>query len=147
LESIVFQRLALSNLLAAADLFTLARRRHSGVAWHQARIGLKYFRYVTENFLPQRYARWNSDVKRIQDLLGDVHDLDLLRTDVLRNSSAADPAVIESWREKIQVERKPRLAEAIAKTSGSGSLLHVWQAAFEIAHSLTVVATLDRRTA
>lgn len=147
LESVVFQRLALAKLEEAVDLFARVRKSQSGAAWHRARIGLKRFRYVAENFLPHRYAPLTAKVKRLQDLLGEVHDLDVLRLDLRRKSAALDPVALAAWIEKILTERKARLAEVISMTSGSGSLLLAWRSSFQIAHIITSAPLLDRRSA
>jgi phosphohistidine phosphatase len=147
LESIVFQRLALAKLDEAAGLIARARKSRSGAAWHRARIGLKHFRYVAENFMPRRYAGLSAGVKRVQDLLGEMHDFDVLRQDARRNAKGLDEATVSAWLEKVKAERKVRLAEVVAKLSGSGSLLLAWQNAFQIAHPLTAAPMLDRRSA
>src|SRR5271169_2219111 len=103
-ESVVFQRLALARLNDAVELYRQARKRRSAVAWHRLRIGLKHFRYVVESFLPQRYEVWSEDLKRMQDLLGDIHDLDVLRSDVRRNSARLDPALRAKWIDRIEHE-------------------------------------------
>ena len=76
-ESVVFQRIALAMLNEAAHLYQSAREKKSSVAWHKTRIGIKRFRYVVENFLPQRHEVWAKDLKQMQDLLGDLHDMDV----------------------------------------------------------------------
>jgi CHAD domain-containing protein len=145
LESIVFQRLALSKLQESSDLFIRARKARSGAAWHRARIGLKHFRYIAENFLPRKYAPWTADVKRLQDLLGEVHDFDVLRADVRRNSAGIDPAIVADWLERIQSQRKVRLASVATMSFGSASVLQVWRSGLEIAHPLTLAPALDHR--
>lgn len=147
LESVVFQRLALAKLNEADGLFARAHRSRSGAAWHRARIGLKHFRYVGENFLPKRYAGWAGDVKRMQDLLGEVHDLDVLRSDLRRNARRMDQAALERFREHMSSERKIRLAEVGAKTTGSGSLLVAWRSSFHSLHPLLAAPVLKRRSA
>jgi phosphohistidine phosphatase len=147
LESIVFRRVALARLHAAADLLRRARRRRSAVAWHRARIGLKHFRYVAENFLPRRYESWAPDAKRLQGLLGEVHDLDVLRADIRRNPTDLVPESIAVWIEKIEAERKVRIAEVLAKTTGDGSLLRKWESSLEIAHMVSAPPQLTRRSA
>ena len=147
LESVVFQRLALLKLQETSQLFAKARKSRSGAAWHRARIGLKHFRYIAENFLPRRYGPIMADVKHIQDLLGEVHDCDVLRSDVRRNSRGIEPSSLADWLARIQGERKSRLADVVAKTSGAGSLLQIWRSRFEIAHPLVSEPLLDRRSA
>ena len=78
IESVVFQRIASARLNDAVRLYQSAREKKSSTARHQTRIGIKRFRYVVENFLPQRHEVWASDLKRMQDLLGDLHDMDVL---------------------------------------------------------------------
>ena len=108
-NSVVYQRLALARLNGAVELYQLARKRRSSVAWHQLRIGLKLFRYVVENFLPQRYEVWSEDLKRMQDSLGEVHDLDVLRGEIRRNADKRNPASMVAWIEKIDRDRKAAL--------------------------------------
>src|SRR5580704_83888 len=135
-ESVVFQRLALTRLNEAVELYQRARRGRSRVAWHRLRIGIKHFRYIVENFLPQRYEVWGGDLKRMQDLLGEVHDLDVLRGEIRRHAAALDPAIVAQWYERIESERKTRLDEFPAKTADKESLWLVWRAGFQWGHAL-----------
>jgi CHAD domain-containing protein len=105
LESVVFQRIALAKLNEAVHLYQKARKSRSSAAWHQTRIGIKRFRYVVEDFLPQRYEVWSEDLEQIQDLLGDLHDLDVLRIDIRQQRARFDPAIVTPWIEKIDAER------------------------------------------
>ena len=70
--------LALERLEAAKELHVRALRSEKPEAWHELRIGVKRFRYTVESLLPARYEEWGEDLKRVQDLLGEVHDLDVL---------------------------------------------------------------------
>lgn len=147
LHSIVYQRLALARLNDAAEMYRQARRRRSAVAWHRLRIGLKSFRYLVENFLPQRYEVWSGDLKRMQDLLGDVHDLDVLRQQIRRNSARLNPAIVAEWLERIERQRKIRLQEFLTKTSGPQSRWLAWRAGFQWRHTLVTHPVPQRRTA
>jgi CHAD domain-containing protein len=77
-EGVVFQQLAVERWQDAYYLHRRALRNRSQVAFHLLRIGLKKFRYTVENFLPHRHATWGKDLRELQDLLGEVHDLDVL---------------------------------------------------------------------
>ena len=147
LESVVFQRQALEKFNEAVALYQRARRNPSSVAWHRTRIGVKRFRYVVENFLPHRYEVWSSDMKQMQDLLGDVHDLDVLRADIRKESSTLAPANVAEWLEKISTERKRRLTEFRLKTSEKDSPWLVWRAGFQWGHALIAAVPSETRAA
>jgi CHAD domain-containing protein len=158
LESVVFQRLALTRLNEAAELYQRARKGRSRIAWHRLRIGLKGFRYTLENFMPQRYEPWSKNLKRIQDLLGEVHDMDVLRSEIRRQRAKLPEALVLQWYQKIEDARKTRLDEfrsliggnGTSATNGSGShsshggghsanhskesLWQVWRAGFQNIH-------------
>ena len=145
--SVVFQRLALAKLNEAVELYQQARKRRSAVAWHRLRIGLKEFRYIVENFLPERYEVWAADLKAMQDQLGDVHDLDVLRARLRKQAPNLNAAVLAKWLEKIAEQRKARLDEFLAKASGPESPWLVWRAGFQWGHALVAASFPQRRTA
>jgi phosphohistidine phosphatase len=147
LESVVFQRLALTRLNESVELYRQARERRSSIGWHRLRIGIKNFRYIVENFLPQRYEVWAGDLKRLQELLGDVHDLDVLRSDIGKQVLKVDSAMLAQWTEKIDRERKVHLREFLTKTAGKESLWLVWRAGFQWGHALVAASFPQRRTA
>jgi CHAD domain-containing protein len=130
LESVVFQRLALSQLNQAVALYEFARKRRSRVAWHRLRIGLKQFRYTLENFAPARGSAWLGDLKRMQDHLGEIHDLDVLRREVLRHKAKLTPAQVEHALDSMQIRRKKILDEFLSRVQGSPSIWQTWRAGF-----------------
>jgi CHAD domain-containing protein len=134
LDSVVFQRLALTRLSEAAELYERARRGRSRIAWHRLRIGLKGFRYTVENFMPQRYQPWSEDLKHIQDLLGEVHDLDVLRAVIRRQRAKLAEADVLQWFERIEEARRARLEKFRSVVAGKGSLWMVWRAGFQAIH-------------
>lgn len=147
MESVVFQREALAKLNQAVELYQKARKNASSLAWHRTRIGIKRFRYVVENFLPQRYEPWSADLKRMQDLLGDVHDLDVLRADIKKEVDKLAPVEVAAWLETIAAERKIRLDQFRAMASAKNSPWLVWRAAFRWGHSLIPAAEHPRSQA
>ena len=147
LESVVFQRLALARLNQAAELFQKARKSRSTVAWHRLRIGVKRFRYIVENFLPQRCEAWCGDLQRMQDLLGDVHDMDVLRAKIRHLSVERRPSVVAQWNERIDTRRKSCLEAFLQLSAGPSSPWLTWRAGFQWGHALVAASVPQRRTA
>lgn len=139
-ESVVFQRLALIKLNQAVDLYQRAKKVRSGAAWHRLRIGLKEFRYILENFLPERYERSSKELKRMQDILGEVHDLDVLRPLVRKQASGMDPEIIADWIARIESERKDRLEEFRTKSIDKESYWVFWHKGLQWGHNLKTVS-------
>jgi CHAD domain-containing protein len=147
LESVVFQRLALARLNQAAELFQKARKSRSTVAWHRLRIGVKSFRYIVENFLPHRCEAWCDDLRRMQDLLGEVHDMDVLRTKVRPLSVRLRPSLVAQWNERIDAKRKACLDAFLQLSAGPSSPWLTWRAGFQWGHVLVAASVPERRTA
>jgi len=127
-DGLVAQHLALEQWEAARALHRRALRNRNPASWHALRIGLKRFRYTVENFLPTRHAEWGDDLKRIQDLLGEVHDLDVLSTVLPEAGAALDESSASRWRASIDRERTSRLDEYRVRMAGRKSLWNVWRA-------------------
>jgi CHAD domain-containing protein len=143
LESVVFQRLALTALNELVELYERARKGRSRVAWHRLRIGLKRFRYIVENFLPQRYEAWGQDLRHLQDLLGDMHDLDVLGVDIRRRCVRRDPVGVATWLEKIETERKARLDELRSKINDKEFLWLDWRRGLQGGNTIQAVSLID----
>jgi CHAD domain-containing protein len=127
LGGLVFQHLALRRWEEAKEAHRKAMRNPSSKNLHEARIALKHFRYVVENFLPKRSDKWGADLKRVQDLLGGVHDLDVLRDEVEAVAKKSSATGISGWRTAIEQERAKRLSEYESKMKGRTSLFNEWR--------------------
>jgi len=126
-EGVVFQQLAVERWEDAYHLHRRALRNRSQVAFHQLRIGLKKFRYTVENFLPQRHERWGKDLRELQDLLGEVHDLDVLWA-ILRGRGDFGHEQRLDWQTRIKEERQQRLSKYRHRMAGPHSLWLAWRA-------------------
>ena len=125
--SVVFKHLALEKWTAAYDLHKRAMRTRSQVALHELRIGIKRFRYTVENFLPRQHATWGNDLKELQDLLGEVHDLDVLWAIAVQIGAFPDLESRSRWREKLNQERAKRVTRYREKMLGKQSLWRIWR--------------------
>ena len=154
--SAVFKHLALERWTAARELHTRAMRNRSRVAFHTLRIGIKRFRYIVENFLPNEHKAWSDDLKHLQDLLGEVHDLDVLWATAQSCHVFADKAFSheaspgeefededsrEAWHARILKERNQRIDEYRHKTTGPDSLWSVWRAGLPQGKQVERIAT------
>jgi CHAD domain-containing protein len=126
-NGLVAQHLALEQLEQAHAKQRRALRNRNPAAWHELRIGIKHFRYTVENFLPELYASWGKDLKHLQDLLGEVHDLDVLRETLPEAGPAFDTAAQARWNEVIDRERRSRLDEYRREMAGRSALWPIWR--------------------
>ena len=140
--SAVFKHLALERWTAARELHTVALRNRSQVAWHSLRIGIKRFRYIVENFLPLEHEAWASDLKHLQDLLGEVHDLDVLWATAQSERVFPSDTSRKVWHERIAKERAKRIEQYRQKTVGPDSLWNVWRAALPQGKQIHELATV-----
>ena len=126
LEGLVFQHMAIERWERAHQLHHQALRNRSQIAFHCLRIGLKKFRYLVENFLPQRHAKWGSDLRELQDVLGEIHDLDVLWA-TLKLHPGLMVEETERWGNKIREARQQRLHKYRQMMVGHHSLWSVWR--------------------
>jgi CHAD domain-containing protein/HD superfamily phosphodiesterase len=162
----VFKHLALERWTAAHDLHNRALRNRSKVAFHTLRIGIKRFRYIVENFLPEEHKAWSNDLKAMQDLLGEVHDLDVLWATALTSQvfssqtfsseispgegfpgqivAGGGPSGAESrerWYRRIAEERAKRIERYRKKMVGPDSRWNVWRAGLPQGQQIKALAT------
>ncbi len=139
--SAVFKHLALERWTTARELHRRALRNRSQVAFHTLRIGIKRFRYIVENFLPEEHRLWSDDLKHMQDLLGEVHDLDVLWGTALSCHIFFDEGSKEAWYSRIIDERGKRIEEYRGRTSGPESLWDTWRAGLPQGKQIQDLAT------
>jgi len=137
----LFKQLALERWTEARELHNRALRNRSQVAFHSLRIGIKRFRYIVENFLPVEHKAWSNGLKEIQDLLGEVHDLDVLWSTAVSCNVFPDAVSRRRWRERILSERTQRIACYRTKMVGPDSLWQLWRAALPQGKQIAVLAT------
>lgn len=126
-DSLAGEYLAVERLEAAKELHAQAQRTEKPKAWHELRIGVKRFRYTVENLLPARYEVWGDDLKRIQDLLGEVHDLDVLAGTLGDTAGTQESEALRSaWVERIASERHHRIETYRQLTLGKAGLWQTW---------------------
>ncbi len=132
--SLIFRHLALERWTEAYKLHRQALRSDSAPAFHRLRIGIKRFRYIVENFLPDLDAAWGGDLKHMQDLLGEVHDLDVLWPAAVAANIFPDSESQSRWQTRIAAERAQRIQAYREKMLGGSdgesvtdSLWQIWR--------------------
>jgi CHAD domain-containing protein len=126
--SALYKHLALERWTEARALHARALRNRSQVALHSLRIGIKRFRYTVENFLPAEHKAWSNDLKEMQDVLGEIHDLDVLLATALSCRIFPNAFSRQRWHKRIVAERIKRIERYRAKMVGENSLWQVWRA-------------------
>jgi len=81
---------------------------------------------LAENFLPKHYQRWGKDLKYIQDLLGEVHDLDVLAATTRQTRACTSRQEAQLWHAAIVRERLKRVQAYREKMAGRRSLWPGW---------------------
>ena len=111
--------MALERLTKARELERRWRKTHSATAWHKTRVAIKRLRYTLESFLPNQRAASKNRLRGLQDILGEGHDLDVLRGYVRRVARATriSARVQKRWLGTIERWRRQR-ADAFMKGVG-----------------------------
>lgn len=119
--------IALEQWQKAYERHRFAARSRSKISYHRTRVALKKLRYTAENFLPAVQEKWGSEPKQLQDLLGEVHDLDVLWSKLASLKPSVSNEEKQAWKSALNVERKKRLKRYASKTSGKDSLWCSWR--------------------
>jgi len=122
--------LALERLEEAHELHRRALRTERPAPWHQLRIALKRFRYTLELLVPSLHGKWIGSLKRVQDVLGDIHDLDVLRELVAAAKDAAVPELHQQWQARVESVRHERLQTYRQLALGRVSIWQDWLGSF-----------------
>jgi CHAD domain-containing protein len=125
--SLAAQCLAVERLNEAKELHSRALKADKPAAWHALRIGLKKFRYTVESLLPQQHEAWSANLKQLQDILGEVHDLDVLRGIIKEKATGETADLRPEWERTIERQRSARLQEYRELAVGKNSLWRQWQ--------------------
>ncbi len=131
--------LALERLEAAKELHVRALRAEKPEAWHELRMGVKRFRYTVESLLPARYEDWGGNLKRVQDLLGEVHDLDVLSGRIKEIPGDLEESR-SAWAERIATQRHERIELYRRWTIGEGGLWQYWRSGLPEGNRLTTAS-------
>jgi CHAD domain-containing protein len=122
-----FEALALERWMSARRLHNEALRTGKQATLHRLRIGIKKFRYVVEHFLPALHLQWSQGLKRFQDTLGEIQDLNVLWETALRIGAVEEPGCRETWQTVVLGERDARIERYKEETAGDDSLWSVWR--------------------
>ena len=122
--------LAVERLEEARELHRRALRTESPQPWHALRIAIKRFRYTLESLVPSLHEEWSEALKRVQDVLGDIHDVDVL-LELVRAAQTRLPAGPgANWEMAIARIRHEKLEEYRQLSLGQNSIWQEWQRGF-----------------
>src|SRR5215470_356708 len=124
-------------------LHARAVRTDASTPWHALRVALKRFRYAVETLLPERSVAWDERLGQIQGLLGEIHDLDVLRSQITQESDGIGAASAGSLRHAIATRRRAALTRYRQAMRGESGLLREWRAG--LPHGKAVAAATAAR--
>lgn len=127
-NSPVAECLALERYEELRTLHLRAVRTQQPKPWHKLRVAVKRFRYTIESVLPARAAAWDDGLRQMQDLLGEIHDLDLLMNVVRSESAGVNAHAIGAVRQRILARRRACIDQYRQRARGRAGLLGEWNA-------------------
>jgi CHAD domain-containing protein len=102
--------LVIEKLDEVTGLHQQWREHANSETWHQLRVTAKRFRYLTESLLPELAHSWSRSMKRVQDLLGEGHDLDVLRDRIqqVARKKSLSKKLLHEWLNRIERAREQK---------------------------------------
>ena len=122
--------LAVERLEEAKELHRRALRTETPDPWHALRIGVKRFRYALESLVPSLHEKWTDSLKRVQDVLGDIHDVDVLLELVEANRAKLAAQSSADWQTPIAQVRQERLQQYRQLALGHNGVWQNWLGSF-----------------
>ena len=118
--------LAVERLEEAKELHRRAMRTENPDPWHALRIGVKRFRYTLESLVPSLHEKWSESLKRVQDILGDIHDVDVLLELVEESRAKLSAESTADWQAPIAQVRQQKHQEYRQLSLGQGGVWQNW---------------------
>jgi CHAD domain-containing protein len=146
LNGLTAQYLALERYRELRRLHTRAVRTESPRACHTVRVRLKRFRYTVETLLPGKATVWRDTLAHMQDALGAIHDLDVLKTWMGRVMSETQAASAGRLLAAIETERHGQIERYNERMNGQAGLLEEWKAGLPQGTQVTVATAARLRT-
>ena len=120
--------LALERYQELRRLHVRAVRTEQPKPWHELRVAVKRFRYAIDSMLPARAADWDAGLREMQDLLGEIHDLDILLNAMRSESVDANAPSVGAIRRRIFARRQACIDQYRQRAPGRTGLLREWSA-------------------
>jgi CHAD domain-containing protein len=118
--------LGVERLEEAKELHRRAMRTENPDPWHALRIGVKRFRYTLESLVPSLHEKWSESLKRVQDILGDIHDVDVLLELVQETQAKLTAESSVDWQTSIVQVRQQKLQEYRQLVLGHSGVWQTW---------------------
>ena len=147
-NSLTAQCLALERFEELRHLHGRAVHTEIPEPWHALRVELKRFRYTVETLLPERSAAWDEGLGQLQNLLGEIHDLGVLRSRIMQESDSIGATSASSLCHAIATKRRACIEQYRKLTRGERSPLPEWRAGLPQGNTIeTATAARFRTTA
>jgi CHAD domain-containing protein len=127
-SSLAAQCLALERYEELRPLHARAVRTDKPQPWHALRVAFKGFRYAVDSLLPARAAGWADGLGRMQDLLGEIHDLDVILGFIEHEGGDVAAESADVLCRRLSAHRLVCIDQYRQRTRGPAGLLREWRA-------------------